>query len=171
MAAPGEKVRFALDQNYPSPVIQAFGTLMPYAELSAVADIDPAFAELDDWELFLALHRLHPRWHGLITNDDTLLAQPKEMTVLSQTHLTLVVAKGEGHSPVRSVGLVLAHLSHICHHSKRDRAQVWKLSVAQKDYEEPRTYLERIAQRSKTTVEDLVRTHKLSSKELRAPRN
>ena len=50
--------------------------------------------ELDDWELFLALHRLHPRWDGLITNDDTLLAQPKEMTVLSQTHLTLVVAKG-----------------------------------------------------------------------------
>jgi hypothetical protein len=57
-------------------VIQAFGTLMPYAELSAVADIDPAFAELDDWELLLALHRLHPRWDGLITNDDTLLAQP-----------------------------------------------------------------------------------------------
>jgi hypothetical protein len=86
MAGPGEKVRFALDQNYPSPVIQAFGTLMPYAELSAVADIDPALAVLDDWELFLALHRLHPRWDGLITNDDSLLAQPKEMTVLSQTH-------------------------------------------------------------------------------------
>jgi hypothetical protein len=93
------------------------------------------------------------------------------MTVLSQTHLTLVVAKGEGHSPVRSVGLLLAHLSHICHHSKRDRAQVWKLSVAQKDYEEPRTYLEKIAQRSKTTVDDLFRTHKLSAKELRSPRS
>jgi hypothetical protein len=28
--------------------------------------------QLDDWELFLALHRLHPRWDGLITNDDSL---------------------------------------------------------------------------------------------------
>jgi len=144
---------------------------MPYAELSAVADIDPALSELDDWELFLALHRLQPRWDGLITNDDSLLAQPKEMTVLAQTHLTLVVAKGEGHSPVRSVGLLLAHLSHICHHSKRDGAQVWKLSVAQKDYEVPRTYLEKIAQRSETTVDDLLRTHKLSAKELRASRS
>jgi hypothetical protein len=48
---------------------------------------------------------------------------------------------------------------------------VWKLSVAQKDYEEPRAYLEKIAQKSKTTVDDLVRTHKLSAKELRATRS
>jgi hypothetical protein len=170
MAGAGDKVRFALDQNYPAPVIQAFGVMMPYVNLAPVAEIDPALAELDDWELFLALHRHQPPWDGLITNDDSLLAQPKEMTVLSQTHLTLVVAKGEGHSPVRSVGLLLAHLGHICHHSRRDRAQVWKLSVAQKDYEEPRAYLERIALKSKTTVDDLVRTHKLPAKELRTLR-
>jgi hypothetical protein len=82
-----------------------------------------------------------------------------------------VFAKGEGHSPVRSVGLLLAHLSHICHHGKRDRPQVWRLSVAQKDYEEPRPYLEKIAQKSKTTVDELVRAHKLPAKELRATRS
>jgi hypothetical protein len=74
MFGPGEKVRFALDQNYPSPVIQAFGTLMPYAELSAVADIDPAFAELDDWELFLALHRCT---HGGMASSRTTTASSR----------------------------------------------------------------------------------------------
>lgn len=169
MGPMGRRVRFALDQNYPAPVIKAFGIMMPQVELVAIADIDPAFAELDDWELFLALH--HSRqWDGLVTNDDRLLALPKEMTVLSQTRLTLVIAKGERDSPVRSVGLLLAHLGHICHHTQPDRAQVWRLTVAQKNYDDPRMYLEKIAGKSLTTVDDLVRKHKLSAKELQAPR-
>jgi len=61
-----------------------------------IAEIDPALAEVDDWELFVALHRHEQRWAGLVTNDEALLSLPKEMTVLSQTHLTLVVAAGEG---------------------------------------------------------------------------
>jgi hypothetical protein len=170
MAGAGRKVRFALDQNYPAPVIKSFGVMMPHVELVAIADIEPAFAELDDWELFLALHRDVRHWDGLVTNDDSLLALPKEMTVLSQTRLTLVVAKGEGHSPIRSVGLLLAHLGHICHHSKPDRAQVWKLTAAQKNYEDPRSYLEKIAEKSKTSVDELVRRHKLPGKELRTRR-
>jgi hypothetical protein len=29
MAGTGAKVRFALDQNYPAPVIKSFGVMMP----------------------------------------------------------------------------------------------------------------------------------------------
>jgi hypothetical protein len=162
----GRKLRFALDHNFPAPALSAFGLMMPNVELVAIADVDEAFAELDDWELFVALHRHPRRWDGLITNDDKLLALEKEMTVLSQTNLTLVVAKGEGDNPIRAVGLLLCHLNHICHHSRPDRAQVWILRVAQKNYEEPRAYLERIADKRGTSAEEIVRAHKLPKKDL-----
>jgi hypothetical protein len=92
------------------------------------------------------------------------------MTVLSQTHLTLVVATGEGHNPIRAVGSLLCHLNHICHHTLPDRAQVWRLGVTQKPYEEPLKFLERIAEKKHTTVEDIVRTYRLPEKALRRPR-
>ncbi len=99
MANGGDKIRFALDHNFPAPVLAAFAVMMPGVELVPIMQIDPKLAELDDWELFLALHRHEESWDGLVTNDDKLLALPKEMTVLSQTNLTLVVAVGEGHVP------------------------------------------------------------------------
>ena len=163
------KLRFALDHNFPANVVATFGTLMPRLELVPVRDIDPRFAELDDWELFVALHRHAERWDGLITNDEALLALPKEMTVLSQTHLTLVIASGEGDSPIRAVGVLLCHLNHICHHSKPNRAQTWRLRVAQKNHEEPRTFLEKIAERDGVTVESVIHKHKLPAKELKRP--
>ena len=51
------KLRFALDHNFPANVVATFGTLMPRLELVPIRDIDTRFAELDDWELFVALHR------------------------------------------------------------------------------------------------------------------
>lgn len=89
--------------------------------------------------------------------------------MLDQTGLTLVVAKGEGHNPIRAVGTLLCHLSHICHHTKRGTAQIWKLRVAQKNAEPAHDYLEAIAARSRTTVNKLVAEHKLSPSELRRP--
>lgn len=164
-----KKLRFALDHNFPAPVLKTFDVLFSQVELVAIADIDAGFAMLDDWELFVALHTHRQHWDGLITNDDKLLALEKEMTVLSQTRLTLVVAKGEGDSPIRATGLLLCHLNHICHHSTTDRSQIWRLRVSQKDYEEPRDYLERIAAKKGTTVEQIVRTHRLAAGRLEAP--
>ena len=93
---------FALDHNVPHPVLAALADALPQAELVPVRDIDPSFADLADWELLTSLYRHPRRWDGLITNDDAMLSLPKEMTVLSQTGLTLVVAKGEGHNPIRA---------------------------------------------------------------------
>lgn len=64
-----EKRRFALDQNFPVSVVSAFAPLMPHVELVSIASIDPALAEVADWELFAAVHRDRTRWDGLITND------------------------------------------------------------------------------------------------------
>jgi hypothetical protein len=69
----------------------------------------------------------------------------KEMAVLEQTKLTLVIAKGEGHNPIRAVGVLLCHMNHICRMTTANRAQIWKLRVTQKNHESPREYLEKIA--------------------------
>ena len=114
---------FALDHNFPQPVLAAMSDALPQVELVPVRDIDPG--------------------------------------------LTLVVAKGEGHNPVRAIGTLLCHLSHICHHTTRGTAQIWKLRVAQKNAEPARDYLETIAAKSRTTIQKLVTEHKLSASELR----
>jgi len=169
MGIPASKVRLALDHNFPAPVLKAFGVMVPHVELVPIAEIDEGLAEVDDWELFVALHRHEQRWDGLVTNDEALLSLAKEMTVLSQTNLTLIVAAGEGHNPIRAVGLLLCHLNHICHHTTPDRPQVWKLTVSQKDYDEPRKYLEKIAEKKQKTVEELFQIHRVLPKELRRP--
>ena len=167
MPSASPKRRFALDHNFPAPVLNAFALLLPHVDLVPIRDIDVAFADLDDWQLFVELHRHAQNWDGLVTNDEALLSLPKEMTVLSQTNLTLVVASGEGHNPIRAVGVLLCHLNHICHQSDPRRAQIWRLRVSQKDQEEPRGFLEKIAAREGVSVEALVHKLKVPAKELR----
>src|SRR5262245_52016978 len=136
---------FALDHNFPEPVLATLTTAIPMVDMVPVRTIRKEMADMDDWELLVALHRDKRPWDGLITNDEAILALPKEMTVLSQTRLTLVVVKGEGHSPVRATGVLLCHLAHICHHTTPERAQVWRLRVTQKNYEDASAYLDKIA--------------------------
>lgn len=158
---------FALDHNFPGPILSAFADALPSVELVPISNIDGGFADLDDWELLRELHRHKRRWDGLITNDDSMLALPREMSVLSQTGLTLVVAKGQGHHPIRAVGVLLCHLDYICHHSAPGTAQVWSLRVAQKNYEPATNYLDKIAERESTTTAKLYAANKLSDADLR----
>jgi hypothetical protein len=157
---------FALDHNFPEPVLLGLAKAIPMAELVPIRAIRSELSELDDWELLLALHRDERPWDGLVTNDVNMLSLPREMTVLSQTALTLVAVRGEGHNPVRSIGALLCHLPFICFHTVRDRAQIWRLGVAQKNYEEVADYLEKIAARQGSTVQALVEQHKVSKAEL-----
>ena len=48
---------FALDHNFPEPVLAALATAIPMAELVPVRKIRDGMADLADWELLLALHR------------------------------------------------------------------------------------------------------------------
>ena len=158
---------FALDHNFPEPVLAAFADLLPMVELVPIRRIDPSWTELEDWELLLALHRHERSWDGLITNDEDMLSLAKEMTVLSQTALTSVVAKGEGHNPIRAVGALLCHVPFICHHTVRERAQIWNLRVSQKNYDDVHTYLDKIAKKSGITVAGLVASNRVPAGQLR----
>ena len=60
----------------------------------------------------------------MITTDSSMLSLPKELSLLCQTKLTLVIAERSGHDPIRATGLLLAHIDGICRRSRPDKAQV-----------------------------------------------
>jgi hypothetical protein len=69
-----------------------------------------------------------------------------------------------GTTPSAPVGVLLCHLGFICHHTKRDRSQIWRLEVRQRAYDAPVKYLTAIAEKQKTTAQHLFEVHKLPPK-------
>lgn len=58
-------LRLALDQNFPTPLINAVRLYLPAGiEVQSRREIDARLSDLDDRRLFLALHQLG--WAGLI---------------------------------------------------------------------------------------------------------
>jgi hypothetical protein len=116
---------FALDQNFPEPIVRSLDTFLECAELVPVRLIDERMPRLEDWELLKAIHDHERDWDGLITSDDSMLNDARAMAVLKRTGLTLVIAHGQGHNPVRATGLLLFHLDHICVHTVAHRPQIF----------------------------------------------
>jgi hypothetical protein len=104
---------FALDQNFPQPIVKVLQDYQVDAELVPLRAVDERMSELDDWELLLALRHHSRPWDGLITTDSSILFQALELSVLIQTRLTLVVTLEAGHNPVRAAGLLFTHLAGI----------------------------------------------------------
>ena len=49
---------FALDHNFPEPIVKVLSEVLEdsgEAKLATVSDIDPRLADLDDWQIMLAL--------------------------------------------------------------------------------------------------------------------
>lgn len=136
---------FALDKNFPQPIVSVLSDFQADATLVPLDRIDPRMSTLDDWELLLALHHHTDSWDGLITTDTSMLAQGPELATLIQTNLTLVVAVAAGHNPVKASGLLFAYLAGICQRTTPHRAQVWRLNAANRPPEEPWDFLKRFA--------------------------
>lgn len=159
--------RFALDQNFPLPIVNVLARYIVEAELVALSAIDQSLIrDTEDWQVLLALHKHATHWDGLITTDSAMLLLAKEMAVLCQTKLTLVVAEGAGHDPVKATGLVLAHLPGICQRTDPGVPQLWVLRANTPAHERPWERLRRIAERSSRIVGDLYQELKLSDNEL-----
>jgi hypothetical protein len=157
---------FALDHNFPDPIVSVLADFQPDAELIRIDEIDTRMADLDDWELLLALH-LHERpWDGLITNDDSMLNLGPELAVLCQTKLTLVVALAAGHNPVKAAGLLFAYLGGICKRTDSDTPQVWRLNAAERDADKTWKYVERYAEHNNRTTADVWDEFRFSPEQL-----
>ena len=153
---------FALDHNFPQPIVSILAEFQADAELVRVDAIDQRMPDLDDWELLLALHHHADPWDGLITTDSSMLAQGPELATLIQTRLTLVVAVEAGHNPVKASGLLFAYLAGICQRTRPDQAQVWRLNAANRPPEEPWAFVKRYAEHNNRELDDVWAEFKLS---------
>jgi hypothetical protein len=159
---------FALDQNYPQPIVDSLREwLEADTELIPIADVHPQMATLEDWEVLLALHTDARPWDGLITTDASMLSLPRELAVLCQTKLTLVVAVAAGHDPIKATGLVFAHISNICERTHPDKAQVWRLATTSRPAEDPWDYLGRAVRRQGETAKQAFERERLGEDALR----
>jgi len=158
--------RFALDQNFPTPIIDALRSFIVEAEVVSVRDIDSRLSRLDDWQLLLALHHHSDRWEGLITTDSSMVLLPRELAVLVQTKLTLVIAEESGHDPLRATGLVLAHLPAIAKRTRPDVAQIWRLRALTPPHRDPWDELARVGRHTNTSARALFAQNKLTDEEL-----
>lgn len=158
---------FALDQNYPLPIVESLREwLAADADLVPIAEIHPGVATLEDWEVLLALHTDCRAWDGLITTDASMLSLPRELAVLCQTKLTLVVAVAAGHDPIKATGLVFAHISNVCQRTTREKAQVWRLATTSRPADDPWEYLGGVARRRGETAQQAFARERLSDDEL-----
>lgn len=151
---------FALDQNFPLNVITALGHI-PEAALVPLQLVDPTLTRgKEDWEILLALYKRG--YDGFVTADSSMLALPKELAVLIQTRLTLVVTDGVGHDSIEATGLLLIHLPHIAHQSKPDLPQLWRLRPpSRRNHTEPWDTLTHVAERQNLSARALFRRERL----------
>jgi hypothetical protein len=157
---------FALDHNFPDPIVSVLSSFQTDAELVRIDQIDDRMPDLDDWELLLALRHHHRPWAGLITTDSSMLNQGPELAALIQTKLTLVVAMEAGHNPVKASGLLFAYLGGISRRTTDQRPQVWTLNALNKAHREPWDYLRRFAEHNNRVTEEVWREFRLTTDEL-----
>lgn len=158
---------FALDQNFPQPLVQAIEPFIPEVELVPIRIIDLRLADMEDWQVLLALHHHVRPWDGLVTTDSSMLKQARELAVVRQTNMTLVVAHDSGHDPIKATGLLLAHLGYIASRTTPDEAQIWKLTANNRPGSNPWEYLEGVARHRHQDAETMWREARLTNAELR----
>jgi hypothetical protein len=157
---------FALDRNFPQPIVSVLSDFQADAKLVSLDAIDPRLSTLDDWELLVALHHHADPWDGLITTDSSMLSQGPELAALIQTKLTLVVAMESGHNPVKASGLLFAYLAGISQRTTPERPQVWRLSAANRAHDEPWDFLTRFAQHNGRETREVWDEFRLSAAQL-----
>ncbi len=146
-------MRFVLDQNFP---VQATGLPWPQGlDVSPLKTIDPGLTRNhDDWEVLRAFHR-RGDVDGFITNDAAILLLPREMVMLSQTQLTLVVTDGLGHDPLGATGLLMLHLPQIARQA-HPPPRIYRLRRPQLQVTQVRPIIDSLAGRERIPRHDLI---------------
>lgn len=119
-----ERRRYALDHNFPVPIIEHFRRL-PFAELVPLSEIDDGWLTRvgDDWAVLVGIHQAG--FDGLITADDAMIELTKELAVLMQLRMMLVVLQRTNRDPLETTGLLLLHLRRIVDQRTPGHAQLF----------------------------------------------
>ncbi len=161
-------LRLALDQNFPTPLLQAVQQYLPAdLQLTSVHRIDPALSELSDRALFIALKQLDI--DGLITNNYKMLDVPEELAAIVATKSVLVAVEGLGHDPIRAVGALLLELPGLAGRVRPGVSNVFRLTYRRRIPEDAWHYLSIAAERRGVTAQELWAEVRLTDEELPTP--
>jgi hypothetical protein len=161
-----QKVRLALDQNFPVLVLNAVN-LLPEVEIAPIHKIDPRLSELDDRKLLIALYQ--SGWNGLITNNYKMLWVPSEIAALVRTRLTLFAVQGVGDDPIRATGAVLLELPSIVKRIVPGKAQIFRVHPRAPRPEDAWEYFQQAAAKRRTSPSALYDEVKVTDAELARP--
>jgi hypothetical protein len=139
-------LRLALDQNFPTPLIEGIRQFLPAdLQLTSLHRINPALSELSDRELFIALSQLD--LEGLITNNDKMLDVPEEIAAIVATKSVVVAVEGLGQDPIRAVGALLLELPGLAGRVRPGVSNVFRLAYRRRAPEDAWRYLSIAAER------------------------
>lgn len=155
-------MKFALDQNFPLPLVEAMAGFMPPAiELVHVHKINPAFSELADAELVVALAA--SSIDVLVTTDYHMLDDPETVSAIIATRMKLLVVEAAGHDPLRASGALFLELPGIERRLAGKEARVIYIPKHKSRLPTPAwDYLTRIAEKQGTTATELFGRHRPS---------
>src|SRR4051794_37539488 len=166
-AEPATRRLLALDHNFPQPIVEVLVDVFePDADLVPIGDIDARMPDLEDWQVLLALYHHDRAFDGLVTTDSGMVQLPRELAVLMQTKLTLIVTLAAGHDPIKATGLLFSHLAGICNRIQGDVAQLWTPSAVSRAHTDPWDTLKSVAEHQHREHHALFDQVKLTSKEL-----
>lgn len=159
--------RFALDQNFPTPILNVVRRSIVEAELKHIREVDERLSDLDDPPLIVALALRGFR--ALVTSDAKMLSQPRVLSALRQTGMALVVTAEAGHDSIKAAGMFLTYLPFIAQQLSvipTSQSRVWLLKVANRGGVDPRSLLDQAARHKNTTAQRLLDEHALTDEEL-----
>ena len=167
MSTPGQ-LRLALDQNFPTPLINAVRDYLPAdLEVRSLREIDPRLSDLEDRPLFIALHQLG--WDGLITNNYKMLDVPSEIAAIVKTKATVIAVEGLGHDPLRAVGALLLELPGLADRIRTGTSNVFRLAYRRRSPEDGWAYFQRAAERVEQQPTSLWKRVRVTDAELAEP--
>jgi hypothetical protein len=167
-------VLLALDQSFPTNLIDAMRPFIIGVRLASVRDFGIGLEEMPDWELLLRIDSQildGDPVAAFITPDGSLLKEDISMVAYSQTKLALIVTASAGHDALISSGLLLAHLPNIQKVlTPRKGEQIWNLKPRTVHPETSRMFLQEMALRRKQDVKLFIRDAELRLTAERAKR-
>jgi hypothetical protein len=141
--------------------------LAPSLALTPLRQLHPDLVqEHEDWEV---LQKLKARGgvDGFITLDANMLQLAKEMVVLHQTRLTLIVIEDTDNDPIAAWAVLLIHATQLAKQLSRRRPQLWRLRrPTHPRPTNPYDELTRLAERAGASESALMAQHRLSAKQL-----
>jgi len=149
-----------LDQGFPTNLYAHLPwpgvTLAPLRELH-----QDLTADHEDWEVLSQL-RIRGGVDGFVTCDANMLKLEKEMCVLHQSQLALVVCEDDRRDPFVSTGLLMIHLPIIVNQLRPGTPQLWVLRrPPTRPPERPWDRIQRFADAKGVAAQHVFDEHKL----------